>query len=254
MAVNRDFAKNYFMGGGELFVKLPGSNVFKYFAQTDDFKASFKVDKVEHKNSESSVVTLDLEVVKEVNAEVKFTTSDLNKEILAIAFGGTYSETNQDSGSVTDEEIDGVEAGGVYEVGYTKISNVVVKYKDGDDDVEAVEDKDYSVNYKFGLIEIAKDGALVGKDIKVSFDYAKNVITEFSSLDDVSKEVTLQFVSDPLQGKAKKTTIHRVKLSIDGDFDLKSPTDVLKLSFSGKVLKDNTKPEGKQFIETIEVV
>jgi len=253
MAVNRDFTKNYFMGGGELFVKLPGSNVFKYFAQTDDFKINLKVDKVEHKNSESNVVTLDLEVVKEVNADVKFTTSDLNKEILAIAFGGTYSETSQNSGSVTDEEIDSVEAGGVYEVGYTKISNVVVKYKDGDDDVEASEGVDYSVNSDFGLIEIAKDGVLVGKDIKVSFDYAKNTITEFSSLNNVSKEVALQFISNPIQGKAKKTTIHKVRLSMDGDFDLKSPESIAKLSLSGKVLKDSTKPEGKQFIETIEV-
>jgi len=251
--VNRDFAKNYFMGGGELFVKLPGSSVFKYFAQTDDFKVNFKVDKVEHKNSEGEVAVLDMEVVKEVSAEVHFTTSDLNKEILAIVFGGDYVENIQDSGSVSDEEIDAVEAGGVYELGKVKVSNVVVKYKDGDNDVEAVEGVDYSVNYDFGLIEIAKDGALVGKDIKVSFDYAENRVVEFRSLNDVSKEVSLQFISHPTKGRARKTTIHRVKLSINGDLDLKSPNDIAKVSLSGKVLKDTSKPEGRQFIETIEV-
>jgi len=257
MAVNRDFAKNYFMGGGELFVKLPNSDNFEYFAQTDDFKVNFKVDKVEHKNSEGETATLDMEIVKEVSAEVSFTTSDLNKEILAFVFGGKYTETTQASGSETEQIFSAVESGAVYELGKVKVSNVVVKYDDDGDssteDVVAVEGVDYSVNYDFGLIEIAKDGALVGKDIKVSFDYAENKVVEFSSLDNVSREVSLQFVSKPAKGRARKTTIHRVQLSINGDFNLKSPDDIAKVSLQGKVLKDSTKPEGKQFIETIEV-
>ena len=53
MAVNRDFAKNYFIGGGELYIKMKGEDNFRYFGQTEEAKVSFKIDKVEHQNSES---------------------------------------------------------------------------------------------------------------------------------------------------------------------------------------------------------
>ena len=252
MAVNRE--QNYNLGGGELYIKFPTEDNFRYFGATNEVKLSFSTDKLEHKNSESATLTTDLEVVKEVSAECSFTTEDLSKRVLALAFGGTYNETTQSSGSVTDEEHDGVIGGLVYDLAYKKVSNVVVKYTDDNgDDQTAVENTDYSVDYDFGTIEIAEGGAIDGKDIKVDYSYAEIKQVEFSSLDNVSMEVSLRFNAKNQVGKPKQTLIHRIILALDGDYELKSSDKLNSLSFKGKVLKDETKPDGKQFVQTLQL-
>ena len=252
MAVNRDVTKNYNLGGGELFLKLKEESNFRYFGATNEFKVNFSQDKLEHESSETNVLVTDLEVVKKVTAEVSFTTEDLNKEVLALAFGGEYNDSTQSSGSVTDQEFDNVQGGLVYELGKVKVSNVVVTYEDADGNEQtAEENKDYSVNYNFGTIEIAKGGAIDGKDIKVDYNYAEIVVTEFKSLNKLTKEMSLRFMTDPQIGQPKQTTIHRIILSLEGDYSLKDLNNLVKLSFKGKILKDDTKEDGKQFLETI---
>jgi len=251
MGVNRDYSKNYNIGGGELYVKTKDETNFRYFGATNDIKLNFKTDKIEHKSSENSTLVTDLEVVKEVSAELSFTTEDLNKEVLASAFGGKYETIHQDNGSETDYEIDGVKGLYVYSLdNKVKVNNVVVRYKDGDDDKVAVEDVDYSVDYNFGKIEIAKGGAIDGKDIKVDFDYASIDITNFTALDDVSKTISLRVAQKLQNGQVKEFLIHKVQLSLNGDYDLKNNEKLTSLAFSGKVLQDITQPEGKQFVET----
>lgn len=248
MAVNRDFAKNYNLQGGELLVKLSDEANYRYFGQTNEFKLSFKTDRIEHKNSESDTLVTDMEVVKEVSATVNFSTDDLNKETLALVFGGSADTITQSAGSVTDEAIAGVAGGNIYELAYKKVSNIIVK---DSDDNEYVEDVDFSIKRDFGLIEITQGGALDGKDIKVSYDYAKTSITTITSLNETSREFSLRFVSAPKNGQPKQTTIHKVRLSLNGDYNVKSLEKYTTVAFDGKVLKDNSKPEGKQFVETV---
>jgi len=252
MAVNRDFIKNYSMNGGELLIKFPEDNHFKYFCATTECNITYKSDKVEHKNSEDDTISLDMDVVKEVSASLKVTTEDFNKRVLALAFGGDFVTTSQASATGTENDFSAVVALAIYDLTAVAVSNVTVTYGgDNDDDNTAVEGVDYSVNYKFGSIEIAKDGAIVGQDIKVTFDNATEDITEFTSLNNTSREVQLKFVSASNAGKEKATTIHRVVLSLNGDMALKSPEKFNSLSFDGKILKDSTKAEGKQFVETV---
>ena len=249
MAVNRNQAQNYFIGGGELYIKLPGQNTFRYFGQTEEAKLSFKIDKVEHQNSEGAMLTPDLEVTKSVSAEITVQTSDLNPHVLALAFSGDYEETLQESATNQSASFSAVAPGGIYELGRYKVKNVVVTYNDGSEDVAAVENVDYSVDYEFGTVEIASDSVLVGKDVTVTFDNDSYTRTSFKSLNKTSQEAALRFVSKPLHGKPSKTDIFRTILSLDGDFDLKSASDIQKITLKGKVLKDGTRPEGEQFIK-----
>ena len=248
MAVNRDFTKNYNLQGGELLVKLSNENNFRYFGQTNEFKLSFKTDRLEHKNSEGDTLVTDMEVVKEVSTTVNFTTDDLNKETLALVFGGKTDTTTQSAGSVTDEAVAGVVGGSIYELAYKKVSSIIVK---DSDDNEYVEDVDFSVKKDFGLLEITKGGALDGKDLKVSYDYAATSITIISSLNETSREFSLRFISAPKNGQPKQTTIHKVRLSLNGDYNVKSLEKYTTVAFDGKVLKDSTREEGKQFVETV---
>ena len=248
MAVNRDFTKNYNLQGGELYIKLSNETNFRYFGQTNEFKLNFKSTKLEHKNSEGNTIVTDMEVTKEVESNVSFTTDDLNKETLAIAFSGTATVVSQSAGSITDEVIAGVAGGLVYELSKNKVSNVIVK---DSDDNEYEENVDYSINYIFGTIEITTGGALDSKDLKISFDYDATKITNLSSLDETSREFSLKFVSNPQNGQPKQTTVHKVRLAMNGDYALKDLDKYGSIAFDGKVLKDDTKPDGKQFVETV---
>ena len=248
MAVNRNFADNYYIGGGELYIKIKGEENFRYFGQTESASVTFNVEKVEHKNSEGAILTTDLEVTKAVSAEISIQTADLNPTTLALAFNGEYNEINQASAAGVEVDITGAAAGAVYELGKRKVKNVTVTYKDGDEDVAAEEGVDYSVDYEFGTVEIAKDGAIVNKDIKVKFDCDAVTIGTFTSLNKTSQEVALRFVSKPLHGKPSKIDIFRANLSLDGDFALKSAEDIQKITLKGKVLKDTNRPEGQQFL------
>jgi len=259
MAVNRNFTKNFNLSGGELYYKLNGEANFSYFGATNEFKINFKSTKVEHKSSETATLVTDMEVTKEVEASLSFTTEDLNKNALAMAFSGNSTDKTQTAGSETDVLYEAVESKKLYDLAVDgvhklKVSNVVVKYDDDNDadtdDVEAVLDVDYSVNEEFGTIEIADNGVLDGKDIKVSFDYAEVALVDFTSLDETSREFTLMFLSKNATGNSKKTIVHRVKLSLNGDYSLKDLEKFTSLSFDGKVLLDSSQPEGKQFVET----
>jgi len=248
MAVNRNFANNYYIGGGELYVKIKGEENFRYFGQTESASVSFNVEKVEHKNSEGAILTTDLEVTKAVSAEISIQTADLNPTTLALAFSGEYNEVKQTSATGLEVDITSAAAGAVYELGKRKVKNVEVTYKDGDEDIPAEEGVDYSVDYEFGTVEIAKDGVLAGKDAKVTFDCDAVTIGTFTSLNKTSQEVALRFISKPLHGKPSKTEIFRANLNLDGDFALKSAEDIQKITLKGKVLKDTTRPEGQQFL------
>ena len=252
MAVNRDFAKNYNLQGGELFFKLQGSTNYAYFGATNEFKLNFKSSTLEHKNSETDTIVTDMEVTKEVEASLSFTTEDLNKDVLALAFSGKATTTTQDAKTNQEVTFASVGAKSVYEVGDRKLLNVVVKYdEDKDEDIVAIEGVDYTLKSVFGTIEIAQDSALVGKDIKVTYDCEAQELTTFSSLDETSREFSLRFLSSPKAGQPKETTVHRVRLSLNGDYSLKGLDKLTSLSFTGKVLLDSTKPEGKQFVETV---
>jgi len=330
MAVNRNTAKNYNLQGGELFFKLKENENFTYFGATNEFKLGFKSTTVEHKNSESDTIVTDLEVVKEVEATASFTTEDLNKSVLEMAFGGVAVENKQEASIGSVITFEAIKAKEVYELGKYKVLNVevfeeiilnlnkgftsvqleteyaldktnvfdvVVKYDDDDDDstedatavldtdyslnsengiitiidndvlkdkdisvtYKAIEknlallDADYSVNAMFGTIEIAENSDFIGKTVKVIFDNEAETVTSYSSLNETSREFSLRFISKPKNGKAKQTTIHRVRLSLNGDYSLKDLEKYTSLSFDGKVLQDTTKSDGQQFVETIEL-
>jgi len=255
MAVNRNFTENYKIGGGQLYIKYPENDNFQYFGQTNAVNISVKTEKVEHTNTENATQTEDLQVTKSVSAEVKFTTNDLRKEVIALAFAGKNSVSTQSSGSQSDYDLGKVKGLMVYDLdNKVKVYDVVVKYDDDDDDSTdpkiAVEGVDYSVDYEYGSIEIAENSACIGHDTKVDFKYKEATIIDYTSLDETSKEVSLMFRSNPQHGKPMETLIKRIILSLDGDFSLKDADKITELSFSGKVLKD---PETGKFIVSREI-
>jgi len=189
-----------------------------------------------------------MEVVKSKKATVNLTTDSISESVMASAFGGDVEPTEQTAGNVVAEPFTAVKALKDYNLVRVAVSDVVVTY---DTDKTAVENVDYSVNYDFGSIEIAKGGVLVGLDITVDYAYADKTIYNFGTLNKTSDEVSLMFKSDPRNGKPIKTIAHRVNLSMNGDYALKSLEDFATLSFSGKILEDRNRPDGQNFVTTV---
>ena len=324
MRSNRNGTKNLNLQGGELFIKLVGEDNYKYFGMTNEFKVSFKSEMIEHENSETDTIVTDLELLKKVDASLSFSTEDLNRDVLSIAFGGDATEVTQEAGTGLTKDLVAVASGKIYELGKHKVLNVnvaystavedsksftavavgqnydledvnasgvVVSYNNGTDDVDAVLDTDYSLadgvitiladsvldskditvtfnklestdaaldtdyilNNTFGTIEITANSVLDNKDIAVTFDNEAETIVNYSSLDNTSREFSLRFVSNPKNGTPKETIVHKTRLSLNGDWDLKSLDKFTSLNFDGKVLQDSTKPKGQQFINTIQI-
>ncbi|MRJ06250.1 MAG: hypothetical protein C6I01_01860 [Epsilonproteobacteria bacterium] len=247
MAVNRNFVQNYFIGGGQLYVSLDG--VWKYFGQTESVQISFSTDKVEHNNSEGEVIVPDLQLTKSIKGEVTIETADLNPQTLALAFMGEYEESRQSAQTGLSVSVTPI-GGGVYPLGYAGVKNVEVKDSDGNVAVEGV---DYSVIYPNGLIEFATDSSFVGKDLTITFDVEEKVIREFKALNQTSREVGLMFIAEPLHGKREGFEIFRTILSLDGEYSLKSPEDVKKITLKGQVLADLNRPVGEQYFRRWEI-
>ena len=233
------------LGGGKLYIErynTDGSLTKKrYFGITDDITFNTKIDYVEHKNTEESEERIDFKGIKSKSASLKFTTSQITPEMLALALAGNSNDISQGSGSVSDEEHDAVEGGTFVDLAKYKVSNVVVKYKDGDDDKTAVEGTDYRVDYSKGMLEIIAGGAIDGKDIKVDYDYAKTTIYSIKAL--VQKMITarLTFDSNPQNGQEARYIFHKVQLSSSGDIKLKDTNNFITVSFEGEVLATDNK-------------
>jgi len=239
MAVRTD---GVLIGGGKLYIKKYDENgnlgLKHYFGLTDNLSYNVKLDYVEHKNTEGQFEKIDYKAIKAKSASLKFKTTEITAEMLALALAGENSDVSQAGGSVSDEAHSASEVvGGAYvELPNIKVSNVVVKYKDGDNTDTAVEGVDYTVEYDDGLIYVIVGGAIDGKDITVDYDYAKLDITKVEGLIKKQTLAQLEFYGNPQNGRKTIYKFYKVQLVASGDISLKDTSKFIELSFDGEVL------------------
>jgi hypothetical protein len=244
------------LGGGKLYIrryKDDGSlDVKRYFGKTDSITLTTKTDYIEHENTESKFATTDFKAVKKKSATLKFTTSEITADMLALALNGSKAETVVDAGSVTAEEHPASEVvGGAYvTLGHNLVSNVVVKYTDGSGNEQtAVEGTDYKVDTaENGMLYIIEGGAIDGKDIKVDYDYAGVTIAKIEALVKNAVLAELQFYNEPQVGDKIFYRFYKVQLQQEGDIALKSADKFITITFNGEVL--NTGNDETPFFET----
>jgi len=232
------------IGGGRLFIEryLDDGSLDKkrYFGLTDDLSFNSKIDYVEHTNTEEAEERIDFKAVKKKSATIKFKTSEITAEMLALALSGNTTDLSvSNDGSVTDETHTAVMGDTYEDLEHYKITDgsEAVKYTDDNGDEQtAVKGTDYEIDYKKGTLFIVKGGAIDGKDIKVSYDYEKADITKIEAL--VKKMVTarLTFDNKPQNGADIRYTFHKVQLTSNGDIKLKDTGNFIEVSFDGEVL------------------
>jgi len=231
------------IGGGKLFIRKYNDDgtlgLKHYFGLTDDLTYNIKIDYVEHKNTEGQFEKTDFKAIKSKSASIKFKTSEITAEMLALALAGTSADVSQAGGSVSDEAHGASEVvGGAYvDLANIKVSNETVKYTDDNGDSQtAVKGVDYDIDYDNGMLYIIPGGAIDGRDITVDYDFAEISITAVEGLIKKQTLAQLEFYGDPQNGKKMIYKFYKVQLVASGDIKLKDTTNFIELSFEGEVL------------------
>ena len=243
------------LGGGKLYLKKYNDDGtlthLADFGLTDNIVFNQKIDYIEHTNTEDREERVDLKAPKKKSASIKFKTSEITPKMVALALAGNSIEDEQASGNVSDEEHKAQNGGTYIELNKFKISNVVVKYKDGDDDVVAEEGKDYTVEATDGWIYVITGGNIDGKDTKISYDWDDVAMANIEALVNKITLVQLVFAQNPQTGNRYRYTFYKVQLAGSGDVALKDTSKFIEIDFEGEVLA--TDNPDKPYFEAVAI-
>jgi len=239
MAVSTDFINT---GGGKLYIEPFVDGVLNgkrtYFGITENVNLTTEVSYLEHKNTETSVTKTDKKLQKSVGATLSFATAEISIPMLARAYGGKITQKVQTAQVATAVTLASVSIGAFYEIGFYKITTLVVK--DSTDATTYVEGTDYSVDAGSGIIEILEGTTIVdGSALNLTVTADAYTGSLMAGLKGDALEARLVFISDPLAGKRFKYTFKKVSINASGDFGLKGE-DFAILNFEGSALADDT--------------
>ena len=232
--------KSYTLGGGKLYIRryaddgVTLGDMFD-FGVTDKVTMNTKVTYVEHKNTESKEERVDMKLVKDRQVSLKFSTSQITPDMLALALLGDQSSTAQSADSVSDEEHQSGAINSYFSLGKVKVDVTKVTYNDGDNDVELTEGVDYIVVSEEGMIKTLTDVAS-NTTLKVTYSWADATINLVEAVKKAKVLAQLVFINDPQNGAKAKYTFYKVQLQSDGDIALKSTDKFMEISFSGECL------------------
>ena len=247
---------NLMLGGGQLFFskkKDDGTfDDYKYFGLSDTLSVNLSTETLEHINTEGDTPTTDMELEKKKTITMTLETSEISQEMIARFFKGEEQSATQTAGNAT-AEAHTVNPGGIYNLDYIKVSNVVVKASGGG--TTYTEGTDYAVkDADAGLIEILEGGAITaGSDIEVDYSYADATYTIVQAATKSKIEGKMKFISAPAVGPKREWNFHKVSILPSGDMALKAADDWAKATFEVKVLKDDTISSGSQFFSVKEI-
>ena len=233
-------SKSYTLGGGKLYIQryaddgVTLGDMFD-FGVTDNITMSTKVAYVDHKNTESKEERVDMRLIKDRQVSLKFKTSQITADMLALALLGDQSQTAQSADNVSDEEHTSGAINSYFALGKVKVDVTKVTYNDGNNDVTLVEGTDYIVLSDEGMIQTLTDVAS-NTTLKVTYSWADATINIIEAVKKAKVLAQLVFINDPQNGAKAKYTFYKVQLQSDGDITLKSTDKFMEIGFSGECL------------------
>lgn len=239
-------SKYYNTGGGTLYFTpivdgVLGTEVD--FGGTENVSFSSELEKLEHDNTEGSVVVVDKTLLKKITGTINIETIEASPVMLERAFLGDTSS------SVVAANIIGTTPS----LGYVTVTALGVAYpisaKHIDISTVVVQDDsdtttyDINVDYTLSVIgdttyvtALTTGSILAGDVLHVDADNASYNDVKLEAFMQSQLEGQLRFVSKPANGLAYEYLFHRVSLTASGDYSLKSADEFSKLSFEGDML------------------
>jgi len=257
-------AKNeIFTGGGRLyFAKKNGDGSYDnlmYFGKTDGITMATSVEFKEHFDTEGCTPLLDARYPAQKTTEVKFDTSEITLEMQNRAFLGNIVVTAQTT--QTDEAIviptEEVVEGSIVETG--KYNATALTVKDETDTTTYVEGTDYEFDAKVGFITIIPTGdggsITTGDILHLTISYPDFTINTAATMKESALQGRFEVVTSSQTGNNYRYIFKNLSVTQDGDFAIKSPDEIGKLSFTGSAMVDATMAQGNlsDYLDIIEL-
>jgi hypothetical protein len=233
--------KNYVLGKGRVYFDKIDSQTSitattqgegeRYFGNTPEMSTTSAAENLDHFSAEGGLKTKDDSVQLSLNRSGKLTCDNVSAENQALFIQGTVGTLVQTAlvGEIEEKE---VKRGRYYQLGVDevnptgvrKISNVVVNKGVGFATLVAAAGN-YEVDAELGRIYIEDNAADIPDDteIEITYDVAASTREQIISSSDTIYGA-LRFVADNPKGTNRDYYFPYVKLSPDGDYQLKGDT------------------------------
>jgi hypothetical protein len=238
---------DYFSGKGRLYFRLTGATRLEEIGDVDDFSISLENERLERFSNQYGTRTKTDTRLQQQNATISFTCAQNTARNMAIVFGAekTFKTQVQVTGSYTHNS---VQAGDIVDLGALDVTLYSIR---GDNTpTGAYATGNYELDSRAGILKILSipTAAAAMTGIDVSFD--KAAITGSAGRLDVGLgsspdlEGTIIFVGlDTDNNPVEKITLHKVKLSPNGDINFISD-EYRVLPVQGDVIADTSQAVG----------
>lgn len=219
----------------------------RYFGNTTEFGFNSTTQKLDHFGSDAGVREKDESVTLQSDRVGKFTTDIISPENLAMFFLGSAATLSVTGATITDEAHADVEQGLSYQLGVSSMNPTgvrgLIEHSTGVDVVVKVgattktEVTDYTVDMALGRIYIVVGGGIAdADDITVSYKTSTSTRSLVISGND-SAEGSLRYIADNPAGDNVDYFFPWVKITPNGDFNVKSGDTWQTLPFNIEILK-----------------
>lgn len=216
----------------------------RYFGQTPGFSVNIQTpNRVQVYSSDSPLEELLVDIASRVDRNATLQVRNIELANLALFVIGSSASQSTSAGSVTAEAVNGVKQGRWYQLGASdthpagvrKITTVVVK--DAVPTTYTV-DTDYKVDLDLGRIYIV-EGGTIADDTDLAVDYATTAVTwdEIKTNNLGAQYGALRYIADNTEGPNRDLYAPRVLLAPNGEFALKSRSDVQQMEFQASFLQ-----------------
>jgi hypothetical protein len=236
--------KNYTIGRGDLFFakrKADGTlSGERPIGNTPDFAFTVSSDTLKHYSSSQGMRVQDREVPVQTDYAASFTTDDVNPMNLEALLLGEASIVAITSATALTEDFTDVETGLTYQIGISTSAPAGLQNLDNisvdKGATPLVEGTDFTVDAALGRITLLTTGSTVvdGDDITVTYDRlaaSQNRVASGATV----VEGALRFIANNPEGDNINYYLPDVKLSPNGDFQVKVDNDWQKMPFKVSV-------------------
>lgn len=247
MALQTPDGKNYTLGRGKLFFAQFGAGTMvaadgqRYFGNTPEFSTTSESEELEHFDSDNGVNVKDDSVTLSNTRSGSFTTDNISLDNVAMFYLGEKTSFTQTTATAQTFTIK-AKRGRYYQLGKTdanpvgtrKVTNVTAAV--GGTDVPLA--NNFEIDLDLGRVYIEIDAPGVDDDDEVVFTYDQGAYTQ-SRVISSSNEIVGELYFESTNPKGEKFDYFwpYVKISPNGDFNLKSGDDWMAIPFNVEFLQ-----------------
>lgn len=224
---------NFVAGAGSVYLAalgadgLPDDDGFRYVGNVESININLTTERLVAWTSDDQIRQKAIDVPTSVDRGGAMVIDEPDEDNLGLFFFGDTGTYNQSNTPVTDEAVTASAKGGRwYQLGVTAANPAGVRdvssvtLDDGDTTTYDAGD-DYELDAEMGRFYVVPGGAMVGENVEADYTPADSDYQQVQTREDDNPEFVLLYKENARAGLDRDMTLHRCKISPDGDFSLK---------------------------------